>query len=107
MPQEVAHEVNLDVSHSDGLKLVDPENPTPPDVLVLPSKLKQFFKVYFFFSAAWMMFRISPQTVHTTTAINPSFLSRGTYALLKVSDGSGASNVKQRLNCEIARLEKQ
>ncbi|KAF5360776.1 hypothetical protein D9756_004854 [Leucocoprinus leucothites] len=88
-PQELAHEVNLDISHSDGLKLLDQENPAVPDVLILPSKLKHFVK-----------------TVHTTTSINPSFLNRGTYALLKVAAGSDVVNVKQRLNCEIIRLGK-
>jgi DNA polymerase alpha subunit B len=44
-PQGLAHEVNMDVSHSDGLRLVDGDNPNPPDVLILPSKLKQFVKV--------------------------------------------------------------
>ncbi|KAF9454852.1 alpha DNA polymerase [Macrolepiota fuliginosa MF-IS2] len=88
-PHELAHEVNLDVSHSDGLKLVDEGDPSPPDVLVLPSKLKHFIKM-----------------VHSTTAINPSFLNRGTYALLKVAEGGNASSVKQRLDCEIARLSK-
>jgi hypothetical protein len=53
-PQSLAHEVNLDISHSDGLRLVDGDNPSPPDVLILPSKLKQFVKVgsQFFMSHA-------------------------------------------------------
>ncbi|KXN88118.1 DNA polymerase alpha subunit B [Leucoagaricus sp. SymC.cos] len=88
-PQELAHEVNLDISHSNSLKLVDEASSSPPDVLILPSKLKQFVK-----------------TVHATTAVNPSFLSKGTYVLMKVAEGTGTSSVKQRLDCEIARLEK-
>ena len=45
MPQDLAQEVNLDMSHSDGLKMVDDELDYAPDVMILPSKLKQFFKV--------------------------------------------------------------
>ena len=41
--------MNLDVSHSDGLKLVNEENPISPDVLILPSRLKQFVKVWLAF----------------------------------------------------------
>ncbi|KAF7768093.1 hypothetical protein Agabi119p4_7336 [Agaricus bisporus var. burnettii] len=87
-PPGLAHEVNMDVSHSDGLKLVDGDNLNPPDVLILPSKLKHFVKM-----------------VHSTTVINASFLNRNTYALLKVAEGSGGmSSVKQRLSCEVVRL---
>ena len=45
VPQDLAQEVNLDMSHSDGLKMVDDESDYAPDVMILPSKLKQFFKV--------------------------------------------------------------
>ena len=45
MPQDLAQEVNLDMSHSDGLKMVDDELDYAPDMMILPSKLKQFFKV--------------------------------------------------------------
>lgn len=45
--------MNLDVSHSDGLRMVDDDElDYAPDVMILPSKLKQFYKVgnsYFFF----------------------------------------------------------
>ena len=46
MPQDLAQEVNLDVSHSDGLRMVDDDElDYAPDVMILPSKLKQFCKV--------------------------------------------------------------
>ena len=45
MPQDLSQEVNLDMSHSDGFKMVDDELDYAPDVMILPSKLKQFFKV--------------------------------------------------------------
>ena len=45
MPQDLTQEVNLDMSHSDGLRMVDDELDYAPDVMILPSKLKQFFKV--------------------------------------------------------------
>ena len=48
VPQSISYEVNLDVSHSGLLKLgrYDGVNSTfAPDLLVLPSRLKQFSKV--------------------------------------------------------------
>ncbi len=45
MPTDVSHEVNLDISHSDGLRLTDADNTYAPDVLIVPSKLKEFSKV--------------------------------------------------------------
>ena len=46
VPQDLAQEVNLDVSHSDGLRMVDDDElDYAPDVMILPSKLKQFYKV--------------------------------------------------------------
>lgn len=44
-PFDVAHEVNLDVTHSEAIKLVESEDEYAPDVLVLPSRLKHFSKV--------------------------------------------------------------
>ena len=45
VPFDVAREVNLDVTHSEGIKLVESEDECAPDVLVLPSRLKHFSKV--------------------------------------------------------------
>ena len=42
MPFDVSHDVNLSVTHWDGLKLSDND---APDVLIVPSRLKQFSKV--------------------------------------------------------------
>lgn len=39
-PTDLAHEVNLDITHSDFLKI-----PEQPDVLIMPSRLRQFTKV--------------------------------------------------------------
>ncbi|KAH7926462.1 DNA polymerase alpha, subunit B [Leucogyrophana mollusca] len=86
VPQELAHEVNLDVTHSDGLRLVEGEDDFAPDVLVLPSRLKHFAKI-----------------VDGTTAINPSLLSKGTYATLSFT-GSGSRATKERIKTEISRL---
>jgi hypothetical protein len=41
VPYDTAHDVNLDMSHSALLEIVD----SAPDVLVLPSRLKHFSKV--------------------------------------------------------------
>jgi DNA polymerase alpha subunit B len=45
VPTELSHEVNLDVSHLDGLALTYDSDEPAADVLVLPSRYKQFCKV--------------------------------------------------------------
>lgn len=45
VPPDVTHEVNLSVTHLGGLNLTDDNKDYAPDVLVLPSRLKQFSKV--------------------------------------------------------------
>lgn len=45
MPQDLSHEVNLDVTHSEHLKLCNDRLGHLPDVLISPSRLKQFAKV--------------------------------------------------------------
>ena len=46
VPLDVMHEVNLDISHSEKLHLeMNGANKNGPDVIILPSKLKQFVKV--------------------------------------------------------------
>ncbi|KAK0187998.1 DNA polymerase alpha subunit B [Armillaria mellea] len=71
VPQELAHEVNLDVTHSQLLRLgeLDDGN-VAPDVLIIPSRLKHFSK-----------------SLDATSTLNPSFLSKGTYAILQVGPG--------------------
>ncbi|KAH7910851.1 DNA polymerase alpha/epsilon subunit B-domain-containing protein [Hygrophoropsis aurantiaca] len=85
-PKGLEHEVNLDITHSEELKLVESEDDCAPDILVLPSRLKQFAKV-----------------VDGTTVINPSFLSKGTYATLAFT-GSGTGPAKERIKVEVSRL---
>lgn len=66
-PEQLAHEVNLDVTHWKMLRLEQ----TAPDILILPSKLKHFSKI-----------------VDSTLAVNPGHLSRahsaGTFAKLTI-----------------------
>lgn len=66
-PLDLAHEVNLDVTHSSRLKLADD---AAPAVLVLPSRLKQFHKI-----------------IDETAVVNPSFAAKGTYANLRIMNG--------------------
>jgi len=90
VPQDLSQEVNLDISHSDGLRMVDDDElDYAPDVLILPSKLKQFSKF-----------------VHSTCTVNPSFLSKGTYALLELAPRSSGTP-KERMKIEIVKLEAQ
>ncbi|KNZ81283.1 DNA polymerase alpha subunit B [Termitomyces sp. J132] len=86
VPLDVSHEVNLSVTHLDGLRLADGTD-NPPDILILPSRLKQFSKV-----------------VQTTTMINPSFLSKGTFAKLDIAAGS-TDSYKERIKTEVVKLE--
>jgi DNA polymerase alpha subunit B len=44
-PLDLSHEVNLNVSHLEYLGLCHGEAASAPDVLVVPSRLKQFSKV--------------------------------------------------------------
>jgi DNA polymerase alpha subunit B len=87
-PLDLSHEVNLDISHFDGVRMVDEGDlDYAPDVLILPSRLKQFSKV-----------------IHSTTTINPSFLSKGTYAIVSLAPRS-AGTPKNRLKTEIVKVE--
>ncbi|KAJ6584826.1 DNA polymerase alpha/epsilon subunit B-domain-containing protein [Mycena capillaripes] len=89
VPLELAAEVVLDVTHLDRLQLGDGTNAPQcaPDVLIVPSRFKQFTK-----------------TVYATTALNPSFVSKGAYVVLDVAarDGSGA---KAQLSPRVVKLE--
>ncbi|KAL4080954.1 DNA polymerase alpha/epsilon subunit B-domain-containing protein [Scleroderma citrinum] len=86
VPLDVSHEVNLDVTHSEGLMLTETEDDCAPDVLVLSSRLKQFSKV-----------------VDTSVVVNPSFLNKGTYAVLSY-DGQASGLPRDRIHTEIPRI---
>ncbi|KAI8986107.1 DNA polymerase alpha, subunit B [Trametes punicea] len=102
VPFDLAHEVNLDVTHSDMLYLcpqddndddrdgqLDPSRARcAPDVLIVPSRLKHFSKV-----------------VDNTVAINPGWLTKSTYAVLEYAGYSGPGPAKDRTRVEIHRLE--
>ncbi|KAK2459673.1 hypothetical protein APHAL10511_008318 [Amanita phalloides] len=87
VPTDVSHEVNLDVSHSDGLRLCDADhNQHAPDVLIVPSKLKEFSKM-----------------VHSTHAINPSYINKMRYATLHAA--SGEMPARDRISVTLAKFE--
>lgn len=89
VPTESSHEVNLDVTHSDAISMIDDGDlDYAPDVLILPSRLKQFTKV-----------------VHTTAAINPSFLSKGSYATINIAGHTSMGKLNERLTVRIGKLE--
>ncbi|KAK0244203.1 DNA polymerase alpha subunit B [Armillaria nabsnona] len=87
VPQELAHEVNLDVTHSQLLRLGESDDGNvAPDVLIIPSRLKHFSKVKLLaFLSPILLTRY--QSLDTTSTLNPSFLSKGTYAVLQVGSG--------------------
>ncbi|KAG8711401.1 DNA-directed DNA polymerase alpha subunit pol12 [Ceratobasidium sp. 394] len=72
VPREVHEDVNLSVVHSDLLKIKG----TAPDILVMPSKLKEFQKV-----------------VDSTVVVNPAvaakFNSAGSVACFSISRSTG------------------
>ncbi|KAF5382643.1 hypothetical protein D9615_002794 [Tricholomella constricta] len=88
VPSDVSHEVNLSVTHLNGLRLADGAEECAPDILVLPSRLKQFSKA-----------------VSSTTALNPSFLMKGTYAKVNVAARGTVPGIKERITTEVIRLE--
>jgi hypothetical protein len=70
-----------------------------PDVLILPSNLKQFHKVIDWFfpvsSAVALTIRSKYiQVVQGTAVINPSFLSKGVHALLHLGDRRSRSDLE-------------
>jgi len=85
VPFDVSHDVNLSVTHWDGLKLSDGND--APDVLIVPSRLKQFSK-----------------TVQSTTVVNPCLLAKGTYAVVNIVGGD-AGGLKERISSEIQKIE--
>ncbi|KAF9464138.1 DNA polymerase alpha subunit B [Collybia nuda] len=97
VPLDVTHEVNLDLSHSlPGLRLGAGSESSgddyAPDVLVLPSRFKHFSKV-------------GSIRVHATTAINPSFLTKGTYVMLNAIGKEMVDGTKDRIQAQIMKLE--
>ncbi|KAF8208733.1 DNA polymerase alpha, subunit B [Mycena galopus ATCC 62051] len=90
VPLELTSEVVLDVSHSEGLELGGGEggaSECAPDVIILPSRFKQFTK-----------------TVYATAAINPAFVSKGSYVVLDVA-ARGESGTKAQLSPRVVKLE--
>ncbi|KAI0720520.1 DNA polymerase alpha, subunit B [Cerioporus squamosus] len=102
VPLDLAHDVNLDVTHSDLLYMcpqddedhasagaTDPSKAScAPDLLIIPSRLKHFSKV-----------------VDYTVAINPSFLTKSTYAMVEYAGHSTPGPARDRLKVDITRLE--
>ncbi|THG97788.1 hypothetical protein EW026_g4274 [Hermanssonia centrifuga] len=89
VPLDAAHEVNLDITHSDGLSInLDTADDFAPDVLILPSKLKQFSK-----------------TVDHTVVVNPSFLTKGTFAHLTYAGSESGGTIKDGLRVDVVKLE--
>lgn len=102
-PTDVSHEVNLDISHSDGLRMMDVDNTYAPDVLIVPSRLKEFSKVSKSISRLCSLNLSDAQMVHSTRAINPSYINKMKYAKLHVSGGEMPG--KDRVNVTLSKLE--
>ncbi|TFK20610.1 alpha DNA polymerase [Coprinopsis marcescibilis] len=85
VPEELSHEINLDVSHLDDARMVDDGDiDYAPDVLIVPSRFKRFDKI-----------------VSTTLAINPSAVSKGCYALVNIGSKSETPNLRERIKAEL------
>ncbi|KAI9509201.1 DNA polymerase alpha subunit B [Russula earlei] len=85
-PLDLAHEVNLDVSHLEHLALCHEERASAPDVLIVPSRLKHFSKV-----------------VDHTVAVNPSFISKHISANI-VFGGSGEGPLSSRIKVDVGKF---
>jgi len=89
VPLELSSDVNLDISHMEGLKLgFGPESiqEDAPNILIIPSRLKHFSKV-----------------VDSTVAINPSFLTKNIYAILLFGQ-HGVSAVSEQINVDLVKI---
>ncbi|KAJ4482149.1 DNA polymerase alpha/epsilon subunit B-domain-containing protein [Lentinula aciculospora] len=88
VPLELSSEINLDVTHSAGLRLDEESEDVAPDVLILPSRLRQFCK-----------------TANSTTAINPSALVKGVYSTVSVSSSESGKVLKERMKTKVVKME--
>jgi len=89
VPLELSCEVNLDITHAEGLELgpqTDGVQEYAPDVLIIPSRLKHFSKV-----------------VDNTIVVNPSFLIKGIYAMLSFG-GHSMSAVSEQISIDFLKL---
>jgi len=89
VPLELSSDVNLDVSHSESLKIGSDSYSSQehaPDVLIIPSRLKHFSKL-----------------VDSTVTINPSFLTKNIYSTLSFG-GHGVSTVEEQINVDLVKL---
>ena len=101
--------MNFDVTHIDGVRMVNDEGlDYAPDVMILPSRLKQFSKVGSLI-CPWstivdFSLSLGLQVVHSTTIVNPSFLSKGTYGTISIAARS-AGTPKERVTAEVMKIE--
>ena len=93
------------MSHSDRVRIIDDEGALDyaPDVLILPSRLKQFAKVEQQCFGRFINSLFS-KVVHSTSTINPSFVNKGTYGVISIAPLSGGAP-KQRTKSEILKIE--
>lgn len=106
-PPDLSSEVNLDMSHFDGARMVDEGDlDYAPDVLILPSRLKQFSKVCVpcLVSSARVLSSFDLKVIHSTSTLNPSFLSKGTFGTISLGPRSAGTPL-ERLKMEVAKLE--
>lgn len=100
-PMDVSHEVNLDVSRSKLLDLDRGVQDYTPHILLVPSRLKQFSKVgWFLQNMLSSLLKYPSQRVDGVTFINPSSVSKSSYAFLRYSGQEGEEGV----NVDIRKL---
>ena len=100
-PMDVSHQVNLDVSRSKLLDLDHGSQDHAPHILLVPSRLKQFSKVSWFVQNILSdLLKLPSQRVNGTTFVNPSSVSKGSYAFLRYS-GQESEEV---VNVDIRKL---
>lgn len=81
VPESLSHDVNLDISHSGLLKLGKTSGSavSAPDVLVLPSRLKQFSK-----------------NLNETVVMNPSTVNKGSFGAITFTGKDAVNHVRQQ-----------
>jgi len=100
-PTDVSHEVNLDVSRSKLLDLDRVAQDHIPHVILVPSRLKEFSKVGRLVQNVLSgLLKEFSQRVDGATFINPSFVSKSSYAFLRYSGQESEEGV----NVDIRKL---
>jgi len=107
VPSDLSHEVNLDVSHMEGLRLCTEEMPdSAPDVLVVPSRLNTSQRsLDFFLTIIWTiaLIQLSIKGGRQHCCCESLLATKGIVAKLWFG-GQGNGPVRARIKVEVGKL---